>query len=77
MQDRALGYSQHLEVRERRRNPQRRQNGPPRWWEDSELCNGCGVLETRIRKWFNKFSDQLFQILFSGVKKARTEYSSV
>lgn len=77
MQDRALGYFQHLEVRERKRNPQMKQNEPPRRREENELSSGCGVLETIVRKWFNKFIDQLFQILFDGIRKARTEYSSV
>lgn len=54
-----------------------KQNEPPRKWEENELSSGCGVLETKIRKWLSKFSDQLFQIFFDGVRKARTEYSSV
>lgn len=55
------GVLQHLKVRERRRNPQMRQNEPPRRQEENKLSHKCGILETRIRKCFQKCSDQHFR----------------
>lgn len=45
----------------KRRNPQMRQNEPPRRQEENKLSSKCGILETRIRKCFQKFSDQHFR----------------